>query len=149
MLVAGRLIDRYGPLAGLVPPLLAGAMATAMMGYAPASAGITSVFFALVGALVGLGASGAIAIATIIYPDTIRGTGAGWGLGLGRLGQVALPAVFGLMLLRSWPVQLAFSCLALIPLVAAVCVWLLGRQAVAIAGGSLCASIQEAAPPAF
>ena len=128
MLVAGRLVDRYGPAAGLVPPLLLGAAAAVMLGYAPGSAGVTSVFFALVGCLVGLGASGAIAMATIIYPATIRGTGAGWGLGMGRLGQVTLPALFGALLLHEWSVQAAFACLAVMPLLASAFVLLLARS---------------------
>jgi MFS transporter, AAHS family, 4-hydroxybenzoate transporter len=41
----------------------------------------------------GLGTGGAIALAATIYPTPIRSTGAGWGMAMGRFGQIVGPLI--------------------------------------------------------
>lgn len=122
---AGRLIDRFGPLRALVAPLVVGAGATAALGIWPGSAQAESVFVALVGALVGMGVSGGFSLVTLVYPTGIRSTGGGWAMGLGRAGQVTIPGLFAILLHETWTARSIFAALAIMPLVAAVAVFML------------------------
>ncbi len=120
MAVAGRIVDRFGAAKGLVASIVAGAISTAAIGFWVASPFATSTFVALVGFFVGIGASGSIALIARVYPAVIRSTGAGWAMGLGRFGQVVMPAFFGLMLGASWNVEMIFLILGVVPLIGAV-----------------------------
>lgn len=124
---AGRLVDRFGAARALIPPVLLGAVATAAIGWWPASPFVASAFVALVGALVGLGASGAIALVALTYPAEVRSTGAGWALGMGRVGQVVAPGIFAMLMGLQWSFQAIFLMLALCPLVAAATVAVFSR----------------------
>ncbi len=122
---AGQLIDRFGLVRALAGPLVAGGAATAALGIWPGSALAESVFVALVGALVGLGVSGGVSLVTLVYPTTMRSTGAGWALGLGRAGQVTIPGLFAVLLHGGWSAQGIFGAIGVMPLVAAAAVLLL------------------------
>ncbi len=122
---AGQLIDRFGLVRALVGPLVAGAAATAALGIWPGSAQAEAVFVTLVGALVGIGVSGGVSLVTLVYPTTMRSTGTGWAMGLGRAGQVTIPGVFAVLLHGGWSAQSIFGMLGIMPLVAAVAVLLL------------------------
>jgi hypothetical protein len=49
----------------------------------------------LFGAFMGGGSSGLIALAAIYYPTTIRSTGVGWAMGMGRVGSFVGPLAVG------------------------------------------------------
>lgn len=136
MAVAGRLVDRFGPVRALVGPVVLGAAATAALGVWPGSAQAASVFTTLVGALVGVGASGGIALIATVYPTAMRSTGAGWALGLGRFGQVVVPAGFALLLHQNWSAQSIFVMLGVMPLLAAGAALLLGSALRATQGSA-------------
>lgn len=125
---AGRLVDRFGAARALIPPVLLGALATGAIGWWAASPVVAATFVALVGALVGLGASGAIALVALTYPADVRSTGAGWALGMGRVGQVVVPGVFALLMGLQWSTEAIFPLLGLCPLVAAAAVALFARR---------------------
>ena len=122
---AGQLIDRFGLRRALFGPLVAGAAATAALGVWPGSAGIESVFVMLVGALVGMGVSGGVSLVTLVYPTGMRSAGAGWAMGWGRAGQVAVPGAFAVVLHQGWGTQSIFGALGVMSLVAAGAVRLL------------------------
>jgi AAHS family 4-hydroxybenzoate transporter-like MFS transporter len=128
MIVAGRLVDRFGAVRALTGPLLIGAAATAVLGYSTASLVATSVAVSLVGAFVGLGASGAIALVALTYPSAMRSTGAGWAMGMARLGQVIMPGLFAVMMGMQWTAEAIFPLLAICPVIAAVAAVLLGQN---------------------
>lgn len=132
MVVAGRIVDLYGAARGLVVPMIIGAGATAAAGFWPASPTVTAIFVGLVGALVGMGASGGIALTALVYPIEIRSTGAGWGMGLGRLGQFAVPAIFAVMLGAHWATGTIFLLLAILPLIGALAALFVQRRHVAV-----------------
>ena len=125
MAAGGQLIDRFGILRALAGPVVAGAAATAALGIWPASVLAASVFVTLVGALVGVGASGGISLVTLVYPTAMRSTGAGWAMGLARAGQVVIPGIFAVLLHAEWTAQGIFGALGFIPLLAAGAVLLL------------------------
>ena len=78
--------------------------------------------FFLVGGQIGLNS-----IAGTIYPTDIRSTGAGWALGIGRIGSILGPVLGGVLISAHVPVRLLFVYTALVVLVCAVTISVLSR----------------------
>ncbi len=125
MASAGWLMERFGTIATLVPALILGTVATGALGFAATSVASMSIVIALVGVFVGMGASGAIALAALTYPTAIRSTGIGWAMGMGRLGQVIAPLTTSAMLGLGFGTVQIFLATAAAPLIAAVFILLL------------------------
>jgi MFS transporter, AAHS family, 4-hydroxybenzoate transporter len=119
MAVAGRLMERLGVAATLVPSLVLGAIVTAMLAYAATSVATMSTALFLIGVFVGLGASGSIALAALIYPAAIRSSGVGWAMGMGRFGQVLAPLFAGAVLALGWSNADLFMVIGLAPVIGA------------------------------
>lgn len=122
MASAGRLMERFGVATVLVPALVIGAAATASLGYASSSVSQMSAAMALVGLSVGMGASGAIALASLIYPTMVRSSGVGFAMGIGRFGQVVAPLFAGAVASAGWSGAQLFLSIALAPLAGAVAI---------------------------
>ena len=92
-----QIIDRLGIERVLTVALAAGASCILAIGLLdPPFALLVALVF---GAGIGVGAQGGInALAALIYPPSIRATGAGWALGFGRIGGVAGPLLGGALL---------------------------------------------------
>ncbi|HUO02475.1 MAG TPA: MFS transporter [Rhizomicrobium sp.] len=101
-LASAPLTNRYGT-ENVVAVLLAiGGCFLIVLGVAH---GTALVFAALAfGAGLGISAGqvGINALSGAVYPAELRGTGAGWALGVGRLGNIAGPLFGGLLLALSW-----------------------------------------------
>jgi AAHS family 4-hydroxybenzoate transporter-like MFS transporter len=122
MSAAGRLIERFGAGPVLVPAFLLGAMTTALLGYAAASSvGMAAGVF-LIGLFIGMGGSGAIALAALTYPTAIRSTGVGWAMGVGRFAQVLSPLFAGFVTGAGWSSVQLFVVLAIAPVLAALAI---------------------------
>jgi AAHS family 4-hydroxybenzoate transporter-like MFS transporter len=119
MAVAGRLMERLGVAMTLAPSLVLGAVATAMLSHAAMSIATMSTAMFMIGLFVGLGASGSIALAALIYPAAIRSSGVGWAMGMGRFGQVLAPLFAGAVLALGWSNADLFMVIGLAPLIAA------------------------------
>jgi AAHS family 4-hydroxybenzoate transporter-like MFS transporter len=78
----------------------------------------------MLGLTVSVGSSGVIALAATFYPTTMRSTGTGWVMAMGRLGQVCSPLVIGLMLALGWPALQVLGIMAAAPLAAGLCLLL-------------------------
>jgi AAHS family 4-hydroxybenzoate transporter-like MFS transporter len=68
-----------------------------------------------------------------VYPPSMRGTGVGWGFGVGRIGSVLSPAIAGVLVAMHWTEGQLFA-IAAVPTIAAglgafVVLALLRRQA--------------------
>jgi AAHS family 4-hydroxybenzoate transporter-like MFS transporter len=100
--IAGRLIERFGIVLVLFPAFLLGTAATVGLGYGASSVMLAAAFVGLVGLFIGLGSAGAIALSAIIYPTPIRSTGVGWGMAMGRFGQIVGPLIAGALLGAGW-----------------------------------------------
>jgi AAHS family 4-hydroxybenzoate transporter-like MFS transporter len=140
MASAGRLMERFGTLAVLVPAFVLGTIATGALGFAATSVISTSVILGLIGVFVGMGASGAIALASLTYPTAIRSTGVGWAMGMGRFGQVIAPLLTSLMLASGFGPAKIFLVAAVAPLIAAVFIALLKWQTARPALGATAAA---------
>ena len=130
MAVAGRLIERFGPTMTLGAGLLIGALCTVLLGFSVATVALAATATALVGLFVGIAGSGSIAVAARVYPAAIRATGIGWGLGLGRAGQVFAPLLAG-WLLTQGDGRYMLVVMAAMLTASIVAVVLLGRDLVA------------------
>jgi len=122
MSLAGRLIERFGAGAVLVPALVLGAIATSATGYSATSLPTMSATLALIGLLVGCGASGSIALAALSYPTAIRSTGIGWAMGVGRFGQVLAPLFAGAAVAAGWSNTTLFMVVGIAPVIAAIAI---------------------------
>lgn len=129
MASAGRLLERYGPMATLLPAFVIGAACTAALGTAGTSVALAALYASLAGVFLGFGASGVVALSALAYPTAIRSTGIGWAMGMGRLGQVFSPLVAGALLGAGQGVGGVFLAFGIAPLIAAVAVLALRWQA--------------------
>jgi AAHS family 4-hydroxybenzoate transporter-like MFS transporter len=120
MAIAGRLVDRFGWGWTLAPALLIGAICVAALGLVGANTAAVMIIAALIGFFVGIGGSGAHAVAATLYPTEIRSTGIGCGMAASRFGQVISPVVVGAMLTAALSPKTIYLLLALMPLTAAV-----------------------------
>jgi MFS transporter, AAHS family, 4-hydroxybenzoate transporter len=122
MASAGRLMERFGAALILSPALVLGAVATALLGYAATSVTSMSAALFLVGLFVGMGASGAIALAALTYPTAIRSSGIGWAMGMGRFGQVLAPLLASALIAASWSNIELFLVVGLAPILGALAI---------------------------
>jgi MFS family permease len=98
----------------------------------------------------GLGTGGAIALAATIYPTPIRSTGAGWGMAMGRFGQIIGPLIAGVLLGAGWtagPIMTVTACGGLIGAVFVVLfsVWLSRRRVEGLSADEAAAKTSERA----
>ena len=81
----------------------------------------------LIGLFVGMGGSGAIALAALTYPTAIRSSGVGWAMAMGRLGAVVGPMLGGLLLGLHWSADQILLVIAVPELIGALCVALIRK----------------------
>ncbi|MFL5103819.1 MAG: MFS transporter [Xanthobacteraceae bacterium] len=104
----GWLIDRYGFYKVLAVTYLLAAVVIGSIGsVGPNLALLMLTIFAAGFCVVGA-QSGSNALAASLYPTSIRATGVGWALGIGRIGSIIGPVVGGIMLAQHWDRSLLF-----------------------------------------
>jgi MFS transporter, AAHS family, 4-hydroxybenzoate transporter len=126
ILAMARIVDRFGMKRVLTFGLALGAFgafATGSLG-APLWALSALIFVAGLG---GGSQAGINALSGLIYPARMRATGAGWALGVARLGAIAGPLLGGLMLARGYQGNNIFIAAAVAMASAAVLMTALGR----------------------
>jgi AAHS family 4-hydroxybenzoate transporter-like MFS transporter len=89
---------------------------------------VTLAIFAAGFCLVG-GQIAANALAAAFYPTSIRSSGVGWALGIGRIGSIVGPLVGGVLLTLKWSPSAVFLTAAVAALVAALAAFSLSRLA--------------------
>jgi AAHS family 4-hydroxybenzoate transporter-like MFS transporter len=134
-LVMGQMIDRSGFRRVLIPGFLVAAVAIVLIGRPEASllflfASILVAGFCIVG-----GQPAVNALAGSYYPTTLRSTGIGWSLGVGRIGSIVGPVLGGELIRMNWPNSTIFAIAAVPALLSAVMLWLMERPPVA--GGAV------------
>lgn len=103
--LSGFLVDRFGPYKTLVPAFVLGGISLAAFGQATSTVAMLAVASTLAGFFLGGTGTGLVALAAALYPTTVRATGIGWGMGMGRLGQVFGPLGTGVLV--GWGVGVA------------------------------------------
>jgi AAHS family 4-hydroxybenzoate transporter-like MFS transporter len=125
----GPAMDRIGPYLSLGVLYLFGAVSMVFTAASLSAAPwvlMTAVFFG--GFCVSGGQKSAIALGAVFYPGTIRSTGLGWALGIGRLGGIAGPAVAGVLIGAGWLPANLFYLAAVMMLCAGVAVFTMGHR---------------------
>jgi AAHS family 4-hydroxybenzoate transporter-like MFS transporter len=124
MAIAGKLVERLGPVKALAIPFAGGAVLIASLGAVAANPVAAGVVMAFLGLTVSIGSSGTIALAATFYPTVMRSAGAGWVMCMGRFGQVCSPLIIGVMLAAQWTPGRILAVMALAPLLGGLCVLL-------------------------
>ena len=138
--VLGSIIDRFSfralALVYFIAVFAVGAIGQLGHAEIPMTIAIFVAGFCIVG-----GQIAANALAAGFYPTSVRATGVGWALGIGRVGSIVGPLVGGVLLSLKWNAGEVFLVAALAALCAAIAAFLLGRLA-GLSGRSAVASDQ-------
>ena len=129
-LTLGRAVERLGFVAVLGAAFLVASMTIAAIGQLTMATALLFVLVFLAGFCV-FGGQGVLnAMASHYYPTSLRSTGLGWSLGVGRIGSIAGPIVGGELLRLSWSNDALFVCAA-VPAMSCVVALLVMRTAMA------------------
>jgi AAHS family 4-hydroxybenzoate transporter-like MFS transporter len=127
-LVIGLLMQRNRPYRVLTAALVAGGVCFTLFGLALPSFGLVSLLQGVVQLLVGGSASGAVAVAAMLYPTSVRSTGVGWATGFGRLGSFFGPLAAGALVTAHVTTGIVYAALGVLGVGAALFVLMLGRE---------------------
>lgn len=119
-LTLGWCIDRAGFSKVLIPTFLAAALAIAMIGQAQASLPLVFATIFIAGFCIVGGQPAINALAATYYPTSLRSTGIGWSVGVGRLGSIVGPVVGGELLRLEWSMGALFMAAAVPAAIAAL-----------------------------
>ena len=114
----GRLMDRLGVIA-VVGSFLLAVPLIVLIGAAPVSEPVLMAIVFLAGLFLLGGQVGLNALASTIYPTAIRSSGAGWALGVGRLGSILGPLIGGVLIGAGLSSTALFACAAVPALLSA------------------------------
>jgi AAHS family 4-hydroxybenzoate transporter-like MFS transporter len=124
-LALGWLVDRRGPFGVLLVAFSLAAISVWAIGSADAAvAGVLLIVFAAGFFVIGTQFC-MNALAASFYPTSVRATGVGWALGVGRIGSVIGPVIGGVVISLGWTHPTLFLAAAIPALVSAVAVALL------------------------
>jgi MFS transporter, AAHS family, 4-hydroxybenzoate transporter len=124
----GSVIDRFSFRALALVYFIA-VFAVGAIGQLGHSAGLVTVAIFIAGFCIVGGQIAANALAAGYYPTSVRATGVGWALGVGRVGSIVGPLVGGVLLSQKWSAGEVFMTAALAALCAALAAFSLGRLA--------------------
>jgi AAHS family 4-hydroxybenzoate transporter-like MFS transporter len=111
-LMVGRLLDRIGIVAIAIAFVLAIPFVVLIGARSMPEYQLMAVIF-LAGLFLLGGQVGLNALAGTVYPTFIRSTGAGWALGVGRVGSILGPAIGGVLIALKLSMPLLFLCAAI------------------------------------
>ncbi len=69
--------------------------------------------------------AGLYALSPVVYDASVRATGVGWGIGIGRIGAIVSPTVAGVLLDAGWQPLHLYAVFAVVFVLAAGCLLLL------------------------
>jgi AAHS family 4-hydroxybenzoate transporter-like MFS transporter len=124
----GSIIDRFSFRALALVYFIA-VFAVGAIGQLGHSAFLVSLAIFAAGFCVVGGQIAANALAAAFYPTSVRATGVGWALGIGRIGSIVGPLVGGALLTMKWSTASVFMAAALAALCAALAAFCLSRLA--------------------
>jgi MFS transporter, AAHS family, 4-hydroxybenzoate transporter len=112
------MLDRYGAIAVVAPFLLA-VPAIIVLGLTGSNESWIMIMAAVVGVCVVGAQTGQGALQAIVYPTALRSTGAGWAIGIQRIGGIIAPTLFGALIEAKVAQTELFLIAAIPPLLAA------------------------------
>jgi MFS transporter, AAHS family, 4-hydroxybenzoate transporter len=139
----GSIIDRFS-FRALALVYFVAVFAVGAIGQLGHSAILVTLAIFVAGFCIVGGQIAANALAAGFYPTSIRATGVGWALGVGRVGSIVGPLVGGVLLSLKWSAGEVFVAAAMAALCAALAAFSLGRLAGLGGSGK---GIRASAPP--
>ncbi|MDC8759799.1 MFS transporter [Janthinobacterium fluminis] len=133
--VMGQLIDRSSFRRVLLPCFAVAAVAIALIGRPDVSLAFLFTAICIAGFCVVGGQPAVNALAASYYPTTLRSTGIGWSLGVGRIGSIVGPVLGGELIRLNWPNSTIFLVVAIPAVVSTLMVWGMRRPPAGKAGG--------------
>jgi AAHS family 4-hydroxybenzoate transporter-like MFS transporter len=124
----GSIIDRFS-FRALTLVYFIGVFAVGAIGQLGHSVMLVSLAIFVAGFCVVGGQIAANALAAAYYPTSVRATGVGWALGIGRVGSIVGPLVGGVLLTMKWSTGEVFVTAAAAALCAALAAFFLSRLA--------------------
>ncbi|MFM0740546.1 MFS transporter [Paraburkholderia xenovorans] len=125
----GPMIDRWGFSRVLVPCYLIAALSIAAIGQsAHASFLLLLVFVTISGFGIVGGQPANNTLSATLYPTTLRATGVGWSLGIGRAGSIVGPIAAGILMELHWSSSRLFIAAAVPALLSATMLIVLSRR---------------------
>jgi AAHS family 4-hydroxybenzoate transporter-like MFS transporter len=116
----GPIIDRVGFYKLLIPSFVLAAVTIALIGQPGISLPMLFLVVVITGFCIVGGQPAVNALAATFYPTTLRSTGIGWSLGVGRIGSIVGPVVGGELIRRNWTNSEIFLAVAVPAVVSAV-----------------------------
>jgi MFS transporter, AAHS family, 4-hydroxybenzoate transporter len=126
----GSLIDRFS-FRALALVYFAAVFAVGAIGQLSHSALLVTIAIFAAGFCIVGGQIAANALAAAFYPTSVKATGVGWALGIGRIGSIVGPVVGGVLLEQKWSAAAVFVAAAGAALCAALAALVLSRLAAA------------------
>jgi AAHS family 4-hydroxybenzoate transporter-like MFS transporter len=130
----GTVIDRFS-FRALALVYFGAVFAVGAIGQLGHSAVLVSIAIFAAGFCVVGGQIAANALAAGFYPTSVRATGVGWALGIGRVGSIIGPLVGGVLLAQKWSAAAVFMAAASAALCACLAALALSRMAVVTRNG--------------
>jgi MFS transporter, AAHS family, 4-hydroxybenzoate transporter len=124
----GRIVDRFS-FRALALVYFIGVFAVGAIGQLGHSAALVTIAIFVAGFCIVGGQIAANALAAAFYPTSVRATGVGWALGIGRVGSIVGPLVGGALLSMKWSAGEVFMTAAAAALCAALAAFSLSRLA--------------------
>jgi AAHS family 4-hydroxybenzoate transporter-like MFS transporter len=125
--VEGPLINRLGAYVTLLSEFGLCILLVGMLSLVATSFSLVMVVTFILGLSVTSAQAGLNALAANFYPTSIRSTGVGWALGVGRIGSVVGPVLGGIMLKIGWTPQQILLSIAVPALCAGLAIMLSNR----------------------
>lgn len=97
----GILINRWGVFTVLLAEFISSALLIGSLAYSTFFP-LTMIITLVLGFVVQAAQAGLNVIGATIYPTSIRSTGIGWALGIGRIGSIVGPVLVGVLLKLAW-----------------------------------------------
>lgn len=119
-LTLGRLIERLGFIRVLSACFVVACVSIALIGHVAASLPVLLISVILAGFCIVGGQPAVNALAGTYYPTSLRSTGIGWSLGIGRVGSVIGPVIGGQLIALQWSNGSLFFAAAVPALISAV-----------------------------
>jgi MFS transporter, AAHS family, 4-hydroxybenzoate transporter len=107
-LVEGRLMNTCGGYATLLAQFAVSALLIGSLAFLARSFAVMMMVTFVLGIAIQGAQAGLNALAANFYPTTVRSTGVGWALGVGRVGSIVGPAIGGVLLSMGWTPQRIF-----------------------------------------
>src|SRR6202158_3789148 len=124
--ILGQFIDRFSFRALSLTYLFA-AFAVAAVGFSGQSIALAALAIFCAGFCIVGGQIASNALAATYYPTTMRSSGVGWALGIGRIGSILGPLIGGIMLARQVGAESLFLAAAMPALIASLAAFALAR----------------------